>query len=112
MSIAKFPVINSLGGAALGMMLKGEKISHLDFMCDTWSYCLRHPIYLLRQNGWPISDEVRQGGISRYSGRQTYYKVYFIHPLALIILQVELGERLDKFSLAIAQFEQRLSDEH
>lgn len=112
MSHPKLPAIQSLGGAALGMMLKGEKISHLDFMTDTRSYCLRHPIYKLRRAGWPILDEVRPGGIARYSGRRTHYKVYFLNPVELLFLKKELGERLSKFVSSLVFFEKRIRDEH
>ncbi|MGZ8181245.1 MAG: hypothetical protein ACXWT1_04750 [Methylobacter sp.] len=105
MSSPKFPVIQSLGGAALGMMLKGEKISHLDFMTDTHSYCLRHPIYKLRCAGWPVLDEVRPGGIAKYSGRRTHYKVYYIDPIELIRLRNELGARVGKFVVAFDELE-------
>lgn len=112
MATQKFPVIQSLGGAALAMMLKGEKISHLDFQTDTRSYCLRHPIYKLRLAGWPILDEVRPGGLAKYSGRRTHYKVYFVDPSKLIVLRKELGERLDKFIAAIDELELRIRNEH
>lgn len=112
MNSPKFPVIQSLGGAALGMMLKGEKISHMDFMTDTRSYCLRHPIYKLRCAGWPILDEVRPGGIAKYSGRRTHYKVYFLDSEKLIFLKKELGERLDKFVGAVEALEKRIRNEH
>jgi hypothetical protein len=104
--------IQSLAGAALAMMLKGEKISHLDFMSDTRSYCLRHPIYKLKLAGWPIVDEVKPGGIAKYSGRRTHYKVYFIDPTKLILLRNESGERLNGFVTALEAFEKRICDEH
>lgn len=112
MAAPTLPAIQSLAGAALAMILKGHKVSHLDFQTDTRSYCLRHPVYKLRLAGWPILDEVRPGGIARYSGRRTYYKVYFIDPSKLIILRKELGKRLDKFIAAIDDLEQRIMDEH
>jgi len=112
MNSPKLPVIQSLDGAALGMMLKGEKISHLDFMTDTRSYCLRHPIYKLRCAGWPILDEVRPGGIAKYSGRRTHYKVYFIDPTRLISLKKEVDGKLDKFIAAVDELERRIRNEH
>lgn len=112
MTAPKLPVIQSLGGAALSMMLKSHKISHLDFMTDTRSYCLRHPVYKLRLAGWPILDEIRPGGIAKYSGRRTHYKVYFIDPVKLILLKKELGNRLDKFINAVDELERRTSNEH
>lgn len=111
MTAPKFPVIKSLGGAALAMMLKGEKISHLDFMTDTRSYCLRHPIYKLRLAGWPIEDETRPGGIAKYSGRRTHYKAYFVDPSKLIALRKELDETLYKFIAAIDELELRFRSE-
>ncbi|WP_333876388.1 hypothetical protein [Methylobacter sp.] len=108
----EYPTIQSLAGAALAMMLKGEKISHLDFQTDTHSYCLRHPVYKLRLAGWPILDETRPGGIAKYSGRRTHYKVYFVDPSKLIVLRKELGERLDRFIAAIDELERRIRDEH
>jgi len=112
MTTQKFPSIQSLSGAALAVMLGGKKISHLDFMSDTRSYCLRHPVYKLRLAGWPILDEVRPGGIAKYSGRRTHYKVYFIDPSKLIVLRKELSERLDKFTTAVDELEQRIRNEH
>jgi hypothetical protein len=106
----KLPAIQSLSGAALAMMIKGEKVSHLDFMTDTRSYCLRHPIYKLRLAGWPILDEVRPGGLSKYSSRRTHYKVYFIDPAELIFIKKELAGRLDKFITAIDELERRVGD--
>ncbi len=107
---ARLPVIKSLEGAALAMILLGKKISHLDFMDDTRSYCLRHPIYKLRLAGWPIVDEVRPGGIAKYSGRRTHYKVYYIDPVELIWLRNESGERLGKFISAVDVFERGVGD--
>lgn len=112
MASREFPNKKSLEGAALAMMLKGEKISHLDFMTDTRSYCLRHPVYKLRLAGWPVLDEVRPGGLAKYSGRRTHYKVYFVDPSKLIVLRKELGERLDKFIAAIDELELRIRNEH
>jgi hypothetical protein len=112
MTIPQLPVIQSLGGAALAMMLKGEKVSHLDFMTDTKSYCLRHPIYKLRRSGWPILDELRAGGIAKYSGRRTHYKVYYIDTAELIRLKSDIGDRLDKFIVAVDDLERTIRDEH
>jgi len=112
MSTVKLPAIKSLEAAALAMILVGKKISHLDFMSDTHSYCLRHPIYKLRCAGWPILDEVRPGGIARYSGRRTHYKVYFLDPTKLISLKKELDGRLDKFITAVDELERRIRNEH
>jgi len=112
MTAQKFPSVKSLEGAALAMILSGLKVSHLDFQSDSRSYCLRHPIYKLREAGWPIVDENRPGGIARYSGRRTHYKVYFIEPMKLIALKKELGNRLDKFIAAIDELERRIVNEH
>lgn len=112
MSTPQFPSINSLAAAALSDMLKGRKISHLDFQTDTHSYCLRHPIYKLRLAGWPIIDELRPGGIARYSGRRTHYKVYFIDPVKLITLRKELLITLDNFVARIDELARRISGEH
>jgi hypothetical protein len=97
MAAPKFPNKKSLEGVALAMILSGIKISHLNFQDDTRSYCLRHPIYKLRAAGWPIDDEVRAGGVSKYSGRRTYYKVYFVDLVKLAELKKELGIVLDDF---------------
>lgn len=112
MSSPKYPTIQSLSGAALAMILKGHKVSHLDFQTGTRSYCLRHPIYKLRLAGWPILDETRPGGIAKYSGRRTHYKVYFINPIKLILLKRESGEMLDNFVARIEAFELSVRDEH
>jgi len=112
MNSPKLPTIKSLEAAALVMILSGLKISHLSFQDDSRSYCLRHPVYKLRLAGWPILDEVRPGGIAKYSGRRTHYKVYFVDPSKLIVLRKELGERLDRFIAAIEDFEQSVRDEH
>jgi hypothetical protein len=109
-AIPKLPNKKSLEGAALAMILSGIKISHLDFQDDTRSYCLRHPVYKLRQAGWPIEDETKAGGIAKYSGRRTYYKVYFISPAKLNELKKELGNLLDKFVKSAAVFETRVSN--
>jgi hypothetical protein len=112
MTAQKFPNKKSLEGVALAMILSGIKISHLNFQEDTRSYCLRHPIYKLRAAGWPIEDEVRAGGIAKYSGRRTHYKVYFIDPIKLILLKRDSGKMLDNFIARIEAFEQSVRDEH
>jgi hypothetical protein len=93
----KLPNKKSLEGAALAMLLIGKSVSHLDFQDSSRSYCLRDPIFKLRAAGWPIDDEVRAGGIAKFSGRRTRYKVYFIDPSKLAELKKELGDSLDCF---------------
>jgi len=111
MSAPEYPTIQSLAGAALAMILKGHKVSHLDFQAGTRSYCLRHPIYKLRLAGWPILDETRPGGIAKYSRRRTHYKIYFIDPVKLILLKKELVDSLDRFVAAVDELERRISNE-
>lgn len=56
-------------------------------------------------------DEVRPGGIAKYSRRRTHYKIYFIDPVKLILLKKELGNSLDKFVADVAELEQRIRNE-
>jgi hypothetical protein len=100
----KLPTENSLEGAALAALLTGQRISHLSFQGDTNSYCLRAPIFNLREDGWPIDDCWNAGGISRFSGRRTKFKKYFISEENLRELRHLFGERLEKFIEAVQRF--------
>jgi hypothetical protein len=93
----KLPTINSLEGAALAALLSGQSINHLSFQGDTNSYCLRQPIFTLREAGFPIDDCWNAGGISRFSGRRTKFKKYFISEENLRELKLIFGDRLEKF---------------
>lgn len=105
MSPPKLPTASSLEGAALVALLTGNRISHLSFQGDTNSYCLRAPIFNLRESGWPIDDCWHSGAISRFSGRRTKFKRYFISEENLKALRQLLGERLDRFVKAVQHFE-------
>jgi hypothetical protein len=105
MNAPKLPSINSLGGAALGELLTGQRISHLSFQGDTNSYCLRAPIFNLRGDGWPIDDCWNAGAISRFSGRRTKFKEYFISNENLQVLRQYFGERLPKFIEAVQAYQ-------
>lgn len=105
MRTPKLPSINSLEGAALGELLTGQRISHLSFQGDTNSYCLRAPIFNLRGDGWPIDDCWNVGGISRFSGRRTKFKKYFISEENLKELRQLFGERLETFIKAVQRLE-------
>ncbi len=105
MNIPKFPSINSLEGFALFYLLTGHRISHLSFLGDSNSYCLRAPVFNLRQSGWPIDDYWQAGSISRFSGRQTKYKKYFINDENINQLMLLFGERLQKFKEAAKHHE-------
>lgn len=105
MSTPKFPSINSLEGLALGELLTGQRISHLSFQGDTNSYCLRAPIFNLRGDGWPVDDEWHAGGVSRFSGRRTKFKKYFISEENRLLLRKQLGERLENFLTAVKRSE-------
>lgn len=102
----KLPSINSLEGFALTYLLAGHRISHLSFQGDTNSYCLRAPIFNLRSDGWPIDDCWHGGTISRFSGRRTKYKKYFINDENLNALRQQFCGRLDGFIEAVNRFEQ------
>jgi hypothetical protein len=99
------PTTNKLEGAALAVLLTGERISHLSFQGDTNSYCLRAPIFNLREAGWPIDDCWNAGSISRFSGRRTKFKKYFISDENLKALRLLFGERLEKFIDAVKRIE-------
>lgn len=105
MDSLKLPTGNSLETLALAYLLTGERISHLSFQGDTNSYCLRAPIFNLREAGFPIDDCWHAGGISRFSGRRTKYKKYFISAENLQALRKCFGERLDGFIEAVKHFE-------
>jgi hypothetical protein len=107
MNSPKLPTTNSLEGAALAYLLTGERICHLSFQGDTNSYCLRAPIFNLREAGFPIDDCWHAGSISRFSGRRTKYKKYFISANNLRVLRKQFGERLDRFIDAAKCFEAR-----
>ncbi|MFA5017539.1 MAG: hypothetical protein WC504_08330 [Methylobacter sp.] len=97
----KVPTVKSLEGAALAELLTGNRPSHLSFQGDTNCYCLRAPIFNLREAGWPIDDCWNPGGISRFSGRRTKYKKYFISAENLQALRICFGERLTRFVEAV-----------
>lgn len=96
------PTVKFLDGAALAALLTGNRISHLAFQGDTNSYCLRAPIYNLREAGWPIDDCWNAGDKSRFSGKRTKYKKYFISDENLQKLRLIFGERLQFFIDAVA----------
>ena len=105
MNTPKLPVLNSLEGVALAYLLTGKRISHLSFQGDTNSYCLRSPVCELRKAGFPIDDCWNAGSISRFSGRRTKYKTYFIRAENLRILRNQFGERVQKFIEAVEKYE-------
>lgn len=101
-NIPKLPSIKTIDGAALAALLTGNRISHLSFQGDTNSYCLRAPIFNLRESGWPITDCWNAGDKSRFSGKRTKYKKYFISDNNLNELRLIFGERLQLFIDAVA----------
>ncbi|MDP1772133.1 MAG: hypothetical protein Q8L15_07600 [Methylobacter sp.] len=100
-NMPKLPTTKSLDGAALATLLMGSRVSHLAFQGDTNSYCLRAPIYNLREAGWPIDDCWNAGDKSRFSGKRTKYKKYFISDENLQRLRLIFGERLNLFIDAV-----------
>jgi hypothetical protein len=106
-SIPKLPTIKSLDGAALAALLTGNRISHLAFQGDTNSYCLRAPIFNLRELGWPIEDCWNAGERSRFSGKRTKYKKYFIGEENLQRLRLLFGERLKLFIEVVTSLHQK-----
>lgn len=100
-TIPTLPTVKSLDGAALSTLLMGSRVSHLEFQGDTNSYCLRAPIYNLREAGWPIEDCWNAGDKSRFSGKRTKYKKYFISDENLQRLRLIFGERLWLFIKAV-----------
>lgn len=100
-TIPTLPTIKSLDGAALVALLMGSRLSHLAFQGDTDSYCLRAPVFNLKELGWPIDDCWNAGGISRFSGRRKKYKKYFIGEENLQKLRLIFGERLNLFIDAV-----------
>lgn len=105
MTVPKFPPIKTLEAAALVVLLTGNRPSHLSFQGDTNSYCLRAPIFNLREAGWPIDDCWNAGGISRFSGRRTKFKKYFISVENLQALRMCFGERLMRFIEAVQRLD-------
>lgn len=105
MIVPKLPTENSLEGAALAEMAGGKRISHLSFQGDTNSYCLRAPVHNLRAAGFPIDDCWNAGGISRFSGRRTKFKTYFISTENLQALRQVFDGRLEAFVDAFKRFE-------
>jgi hypothetical protein len=109
MSPPKIPSLKSLEGFALAYLLTGERISHLSFQGETNSYCLRAPIFNLRSEGWPIDDCWNAGGVSRFSGRRTKFKKYFISEDNLKELRQLFGERLTNFIEAVKRLEAKVA---
>ncbi|MGJ0487010.1 MAG: hypothetical protein ACR65R_21085 [Methylomicrobium sp.] len=97
MNLPSFPKQNSLEATALGALLTGHRLSHLDFQGQTDSYCLRSSIFNLRNKGWLIEDCWHTGYISRSSGQRTRFKSYFIREAHLKVLRQRFGERLEHF---------------
>ncbi len=106
MKAIKFPAANTLAARALYLMLKGHKITHLDFQSHSASYRLSANIHILRDDNWPVRDHWERKKTSD-SERVAKYKRFYIEPEELQRLRVELGERLDKFIGAVEEFECR-----
>jgi hypothetical protein len=97
----KLPTTNSLEGAALAALI----LSHLSFLGDAKSYCLRSPICNLKKAGFPITDRWEVGGVSRFSGKRKKYKVYFFTDEAVNLLWMQLGKRLPGYIEAVKKLE-------
>lgn len=93
----KLPAITSLDGIALASFLAGNRINHLAFQDDNYSYCLRANAFNLRQAGWPINDCWYRSE----TGRKSRYKKYFISNENIQILHLAIGERLTLFIEAV-----------
>ncbi len=103
MTKLKIPSAKSQEGQTLFYLLKGHRVNHLQFQGSTQSYCLRAPVFNLRQDGWPIDDVWHTGGISPVSGRRTRFKKYFIGEGDLREIRAHFGERLDKFLESVGE---------
>ena len=104
MNFPKLPRPHTLTARALYLMLKGHRISHLDFQNHSASYRLSVSICILRGDNWPVIDHWECKKTSD-NGRPARYKKFYFTSEDLQQLQVELGERLDKFMEAVKRFE-------
>ena len=106
MKTPRLPTIKSLEGYVLAYLLMGHRISHLSFLGDSNSYCLRVPVSTLRADGWNIDDCWNAGGVSRFSGRRKKFKKYFFSDETINGLHTQFGERLRLFIEAVQRHDE------
>ncbi|MFI3219565.1 MAG: hypothetical protein QX189_10660 [Methylococcales bacterium] len=109
MNPPKLPTIKSLEGFTLAYLLTGHRISHLQFLGDSNSYCLRVPVSTLRADGWKIEDCWNAGEISRFSGMRKKFKKYFFSDETINALHTQFGDRLRLFIEAVQQHDEATS---
>lgn len=104
--IIRFPTHTSLTGRSLARLLRGDILSHRSFDKVTSTYCLRDPIYQLRNKYHvPIDDRPLYCKTNDITGRVARYKEYFLHPEIRAAIMQEMGERVALFIEAVKRYE-------
>jgi len=107
MNAPKFPRTNSLPGRALARLLKGQCLTHRSFQNATSSYRLAHFIFVLHGYNWAIQSIEKVGKTNDPTGRKATYSEYFFSAEDIKNLKISLGDKLDRFIMAVDVFEQK-----
>lgn len=73
-----FPKVGTMPSRTLALLLQGKRITHKDFWLHVGSYCLRAPIFELRQKGWLILDLPEVARTSDPTKRKAHIKRYYL----------------------------------
>lgn len=88
-----YPSTGTLASRALALLLKGQRITHRDFLLHAGSYRLAGYIREPRQAGWNIRTVERDKPTSDPRGRRATVAEYHLHPDDV----AEAGERGRRF---------------
>ncbi len=72
-----YPSPSTVKGRALGALLRGERLTHLDCWRRFGSARLSHHIYMLRGRGWPV-EMIEQTVTTTDAGRAATIGVYYL----------------------------------
>lgn len=96
-----YPSTGTLASRALALLLKGQRITHRDFMVRAGSYRLAGYIRELREKGWPIRTIERDKPTSDPRGRRATVAEYHLPAEAV----AEAGERGRRFVESMDKWE-------
>ena len=83
MTVPTFPKIGTMPSRALALLLQGHRITHRDFWIHAGTYCLRDPVFQLRERGWDIRDIPETVPTSDPAGRKAHVKRYYLAQAAI-----------------------------
>jgi hypothetical protein len=83
MSAPTFPKIGTMPSRVLALLLQGHRITHKDFWIHAGTYCLRDPVFRLREKGWDIRDTPETVPTSDPTKRQAHIKRYHLAQTAI-----------------------------